>query len=81
MKLRTYSNSRWRDNIITMDYSQSGNYLALAGLVVMILGRFGVIVATNDIVTVFAAIVTIYGIIRQFMAHKTLAIQAGALTK
>lgn len=59
-------------------YSQTGSYVALAGLIVMILGHFGVVVADNDIVGVLSAVATIYGIGHQFFAHRNLAIQTGA---
>ena len=57
----------------TPTYDQSGNYIALAGLAVTILGKFGIVVASNDIVSIIAGAVTIYGIYRQFVAHKALA--------
>ena len=53
------------------DYS--GSYIAIAGLVVSILGHFGVVVASNDVVGIIAALATIYGIGAQMVAHKKLA--------
>lgn len=64
-----------------MEYDQTGSYTALAGLAVVILGKFGVVVASNDIIAIIAGIISIYGIYRQFIAHKTLAIAAGATQK
>lgn len=56
----------------------SGSYIAIAGFVVSILGHYGVVVASNDVIGIIAAIVTLYGIARQFMAHKALAASVGA---
>lgn len=53
------------------DYS--GSYIAIAGIFVTILGRFGVVIATNDAVSIIAALVMIYGIIKQMIAHDKLA--------
>lgn len=62
-----------------MVYDQSGNYIALAGFLVVILGKFGITIASNDVVTIIAGIATVYGLIRQHYAHKNLAISAGAI--
>lgn len=62
-----------------MTYDPSGSYIAIAGFLVSILGHYGVVVASNDVVGIIAAIATIYGIVRQYMAHKSLAITAGAV--
>lgn len=62
-----------------MQYDASGSYIAIAGIVVSILGHFGVIVASNDVVGILAALATVYGIVAQLIAHRKLAVQAGAL--
>lgn len=64
-----------------MNYDQSGNYIALAGIIVVILGKFGIVVASNDIVAIIAGGASLYGIYRQFIAHKNLAVQSGAIQK
>ncbi len=64
-----------------MEYSQTGNYVALAGLIVTLLSHFGLNVAVGDITTVIGAIVVIVGLAKQYIAHKNLAIQAGVPLK
>ncbi len=63
---------------MTNQTDYSGSYIAIAGILVTILGRFGVVVATNDAVSIIAALVMIYGIVKQMVAHRNLAISAGA---
>lgn len=58
-------------------YDQSGNYIALAGVIVGVLAKFNIIVDEHSIATVLAAIVIIVGIIKQRIAHKKLAITTG----
>lgn len=62
-----------------MEYSQSGSYVAIAGILVSILGHFGVTATVSDIIQVLGAIAIIVGVIRQFILHKRLATQAGAI--
>lgn len=59
-------------------YDQSGNYVVIAGLVVSVASHFGFTVTTNDVLTVIGAIAILYGAIRQFIAHKKLAIATGS---
>lgn len=63
----------------SMQYDPTGSYIAIAGILVSILGHFGVVVANNDVVGVIAAIATVYGIVSQFLAHRKLALKTGAL--
>lgn len=55
-------------------YNQSGNYIAISGIIVGILAKFGVIIDTNSIATMIAGVIVIIGIVKQFKAHKKLAI-------
>jgi hypothetical protein len=59
-------------------YSQTGNYTAIAGVVVLILSKFGVTTDQSTILLVIGGIVAVTGIVNQFIAHKNLAITAGA---
>lgn len=61
------------------NYNQSGSYIAIASVIAMILSKFGVNADAQTIVTVILGIVALVGIIKQFIAHKNLAIQAGAI--
>lgn len=60
-----------------MDYSQSGSYMAIAGLVVAGLAKIGVVTDPASIVTIVAGIVALVGVIKQYIAHKKLAVAAG----
>lgn len=64
-----------------MTYDQSGNYTVLAGLVVSIINHFlpylGVTV--NDVVAVIGAGAILIGAIRQYIAHRKLAVTVGAI--
>lgn len=62
-----------------MGYDQTGSYTALAGMVVIILTKVGIITDTTSVVTIIAGVVALYGIIRQFIAHKKLATLAGVI--
>lgn len=60
-------------------YDQSGNYTAIAGIVVFILSKLGVNATVSDILAVIGAIVSVIGIVKQFIAHRNLARVAGAI--
>lgn len=64
-----------------MQYSQAGSYTALAGIVVILLAKFGVVTDADSITTVIAGAITLIGIIKQFIAHKALAQAAGAIPR
>ncbi len=57
----------------------SGSYIAIAGIIALILTKFGVNADSQSIMTVITGAVTLFGIIRQLLAHKKLAIQAGVV--
>ena len=61
-----------------MEYNQSGNYITLAGFAVTILAKFGIVSDVASIATVIGSIVIVVGIVKQYLAHKKLAITAGA---
>ncbi len=60
-------------------YDQSGNYIALAGVAVILLSKFGITTDAQTLVQIAASIMAFIGIIKQFRAHKNLAISAGAI--
>lgn len=62
-----------------MNYSQTGAYVSLAGLIVAAASHFGFVVNQNEIVQVLAGLVTLYGIIHQWFSHRQLAVTAGAI--
>jgi len=49
-----------------------------AGLLVLILSKFGVPVANNDVVTVLSAVATIWGTTAKYFQHKTVVAQLAA---
>lgn len=54
--------------------SNTGNYVALAGVVVMALNHFGINVLQSDVEAVIGSVVIVYGIVHQAVEHrKTLA--------
>lgn len=61
------------------NYSQTGNYVAIAGLAVTILAHFGVNITVDQIAGVIGGAVTLYGIIHQFIMHRNLAIATGSI--
>lgn len=50
--------------------TQTGNFIAVSGLIVFILSRFGVVVNDTEIVAVISGVVALYGIIHQFFITK-----------
>lgn len=60
-------------------YTQTGNQLAIAGVVAMILTKFGIPTDAQAIVSVIGGFLALVGIYKQWMAHKKLAVVAGAL--
>ncbi len=64
-----------------MTYSQNGSYIAIASVIVMILSKFGIPTDAQTIITVITGAVALFGIIKQYQAHKNLAIQVGAISK
>lgn len=64
-----------------MEYNQNGNYLALAGLIAVVLSKFNVNTDQATVMAVIGGILGFLGIVKQFMDHKKLAISAGAFPK
>lgn len=62
-----------------MVYDQSGSYTALAGVIVGLLAHFNINTTVNDVLTVIGAVVCITGIVKQYIAHRKVAIQAGMI--
>ena len=58
-------------------YTQSGTYAAIAGILVSVLGHFGISSTVDDLAQVIGAVIVIVGIVRQAIAHKNLATVAG----
>ena len=59
-----------------MQYDQSGNWTAVAGLIVTLLTHFGFNTTINDVLAVIGSIVIVVGLVRQYIAHKKLAVAA-----
>lgn len=58
--------------------SNTGNYLALAGVIVVLLNHFGINVVQSDVEAVIGAVVIVYGVIHQAITHKNaLAVAQG----
>lgn len=51
--------------------TQTGSYIALAGLIVSILAHYNIVVSQDSILAVIAGIVTLYGVIHQWFVTKT----------
>lgn len=62
-------------------YTQTGNYAAAAGLVVVLLAKFGVISDVDSIVAIFGGVGAFIGIVKQFIDHKKLAVATGTPLK
>ncbi len=59
-------------------YNQTGNYTALAGVVVILLSKVGVSTNVQTIITVIGGVVALVGIVKQYLDHKKLAVASGA---
>lgn len=53
-------------NDSTFSSTQAANLTALAGVIVLVLGRFGVTIASEDVITVLAASIAIFGVCRSY---------------
>lgn len=62
------------------DYNQVGNYTAIAGVAVLLLAKFGVATDVQTVVTIIGAGISLLGIIKQFIAHRDLAVKSGAIS-
>lgn len=54
-------------------YSTTGSYAAIAGVVVILLGKLGVNTDLATVLTIIGAIGAVYGIVKQYIDHKNLA--------
>lgn len=62
-------------------YSQGSNIASIAGVILIILGHFGITTDIATVTTIIGGIVAIVGIISQIVAHKNMknaAVAAGA---
>lgn len=59
-----------------MQYNTTGSYTLLAGVVVLLLSKFGVTVDNGTVETVIGFALTVYGGIKQYIDHKKLAVAA-----
>lgn len=62
-----------------MTYDQSGNWTALAGVIALVLSKMGVNTTADTILAVIGGVVALVGIIKQYLAHRKLAVQVGAI--
>jgi hypothetical protein len=62
-----------------MTYDQSGNYTAIIAFVVGLINNFAPFlgVTTQGVVAIISAITVVYGVYKQWVAHRNLAISAG----
>lgn len=60
------------------NYTQTGNYTALAGVAVLFLSKFGVNTDVATVLTIIGGIVAVVGVVKQFLDHKNLAIKTGS---
>lgn len=58
--------------------SNTGSYLAISGLIVAALSRFGIIVSPAEVVQVIAGLIALYGIAHQFYDKKKVVAAAQA---
>ena len=54
-----------------MTNTQTGTFLALAGIIVEILAHFSIVIPQDSVVTILAGLVTLYGVIHQMIVTKT----------
>jgi len=62
-------------------FDSSGTYVTVAGLVVSLAAHFGFSVSVSDVLTIIGAVVVVVGVIKQYTAHKNLAIVTGTPVK
>ena len=60
-------------------YQTSGSWTALAGVIALVLSKLGVNATVDTILAVIGGIVALVGIIKQYLAHRKLAVQVGAI--
>lgn len=62
-------------------YTQTGSYIALAGILVSVLAHYNIVVSQDSIVAVIAGAVTLYGILHQAFTTKEVAQVAGFVSR
>lgn len=62
-----------------MNYTQTGTYLTVAGIIVALLAHIGWVLQPSDVAQVIGAVVALCGAITQAIAHRKLAVAAGAV--
>lgn len=53
-----------------MVQTNTGTYITLAGLIVSILAHFNIVVGQDSIVAIIAGVVTLYGLIHQWIVTR-----------
>lgn len=59
-----------------MEYSQSGSWTSIIALLVAGLSKYDIIISQSDAVQIVAGAIALFGVIRQYFAHKKLAVSA-----
>ncbi len=62
-----------------MTNTQTGSYIALAGLIVLGLSHYGIVVNQDTVVSIIAGVVALYGVIHQFFVTKSVVTAARAV--
>lgn len=62
-------------------YSQAGTWTAIAGIVVLVAGFFGIHILPTDAQTLVGDVVSFVGIVMQYNLHKNLAIATGTFPR
>lgn len=62
-----------------MEASYTGTYTAIAALIVAGLAKFGIITQANDVVTIIAGLVALFGVLKQAADHKRLDVFASGM--
>lgn len=59
-----------------MTNTNTGTYVAIAGLLVSVLSHYGIIIPQDAIVGLISGIVVIYGVIHQYFVTKDIVVKA-----
>lgn len=62
-----------------MQYDQKGSWLAIAGIIVSLASHLGISITVDDVLAIIGAVAIIYGVIHQYIAHRKLAVEVGAV--
>lgn len=66
---------------MTPTYTQTGTFIAVAGIIVSILAHFGINATVDQVATAVSGIAVIYGVAHQAYAHYLLAKSTGTPTQ